>query len=62
MSERNLAQYFTAAAFAGKLAAPPKDIASTAQMKWAVAANPGAIGFVKKEYVDDTVKAVLKPQ
>jgi hypothetical protein len=31
-------------------------------MKQAVAGNPGAIGFVKKEDVDDTVKVVLKLQ
>jgi ABC-type phosphate transport system substrate-binding protein len=62
MSEDDLVQYFTAAAFAGKVSAPPKDIASAAQMKQAVAANPGAIGYVKKEDVDDTVKVVLKLQ
>jgi len=62
MSEDDLVQYFTAAAFAGKVAAPPKEIASAAQMKQAVAANPGAIGYVKKEDVDDTVKVVLKLQ
>jgi len=62
MPEDQFGQYFVQAAFAGKVAAPPKDIASAAQMKQAVAANPGAIGFVKKEDVDDTVKAVLKLQ
>jgi len=31
-------------------------------MKQAVAANPGAIGYVKKEEVDDSVKIVLKLQ
>jgi ABC-type phosphate transport system substrate-binding protein len=31
-----------------------------AMMKAAVAANPGAIGYVKKADLDDTVKAVLK--
>jgi ABC-type phosphate transport system substrate-binding protein len=62
MSEDDLGQYFTQAAFAGKVSAPPKDVASAAQMKQAVAGNPGAIGYVKKEDVDDTVKAVLKLQ
>jgi ABC-type phosphate transport system substrate-binding protein len=62
MSDDEFGQYFTQAAFAGKVAAPPKDIASAGQMKQAVAANPGAIGYVKKEDVDDTVKAVLKLQ
>jgi ABC-type phosphate transport system substrate-binding protein len=62
MSEDDYGQYFTQAAFAGKVAAPPKDVGSAAQMKQAVAANPGAIGFLKKEDVDDTVKVVLKLQ
>jgi ABC-type phosphate transport system substrate-binding protein len=62
MSEDDLSQYFTAAAFAGKISAPPKDIPSAAQMKQAVAGNPGAIGYVKKEEIDDTVKVVLKLQ
>lgn len=62
MSEDELGQYFTQASFAGKVSAPPKDVASAAQMKQAVAANPGAIGYIKKEDVDDTVKAVLKLQ
>jgi ABC-type phosphate transport system substrate-binding protein len=62
MSEDDYGQYFTQAAFAGKVAAPPKDVGSAAQMKQAVAANPGAIGYVKKEDVDDTVKSVLKLQ
>jgi ABC-type phosphate transport system substrate-binding protein len=62
MSEDDYGQYFTASAFAGKIAAPPKDISSAAQMKQAVAANAGAIGYVKKEDVDDTVKTVLKLQ
>jgi ABC-type phosphate transport system substrate-binding protein len=62
LPEDQLSQYFVQAAFAGKISAPPKEVASAAQMKQAVAANPGAIGYVKKEDVDDTVKAVLKLQ
>ncbi len=62
MAEDELGQYFVQAAFAGKVSAPPKDIPSAAQMKQAVAGNPGAIGYVKKEDVDDTVKVVLKLQ
>ncbi len=62
MPEDQLSQYFVQAAFAGKISAPPKEVPSAAQMKQAVAANPGAIGYVKKEDVDDTVKAVLKLQ
>jgi len=62
MPEDQLGQYFVQAAFAGKVSAPPKDVASAAQMKQNVAANPGAIGYVKKEDVDDSVKVVLKLQ
>jgi len=62
MSEEDLGQYFIAAGFAGKVSAPPKDVASAAQMKQSVATNPGAIGYVKKEDVDETVKTVLKLQ
>jgi ABC-type phosphate transport system substrate-binding protein len=62
MQEEDLNQYFMQAAFAGKISAPPKEVGSAALMKQAVAANPGAIGYVKKEDVDDTVKAVLKLQ
>ena len=62
LAEDELGQYFVQAAFAGKVSAPPKDIPSAAQMKQAVAGNPGAIGYVKKEDVDDTVKVVLKLQ
>jgi ABC-type phosphate transport system substrate-binding protein len=62
MSDDQYEQYFTQAAFAGKVSAPPKDVPSAAQMKQAVAGNPGAIGYVKKEDVDDSVKAVLKLQ
>ena len=62
MPEDQLGQYFVQAAFAGKISAPPKDIASAAQMKQAVADTIGAIGYVKKEDLDDTLKSVLKLQ
>jgi ABC-type phosphate transport system substrate-binding protein len=62
LPEEQFGQYFVQAAFAGKVSAPPKEAASAAQMKQAVAANPGAIGYIKKEDVDDTVKVVLKLQ
>jgi hypothetical protein len=60
MPEDEYEQYFTQAAFVGKVSAPPKDVGSAAQMKQAVAANPGAIGYVKKDDVDDSVKVILK--
>ena len=36
MSEDDYGQYFTQAAFAGKVSAPPKDVGSPAQMKQAI--------------------------
>lgn len=60
MPEDQLGQYFVQAAFAGKISAPPKEVASAAQMKQDVAENLGAIGYVKKEDVDSTVRVVLK--
>jgi ABC-type phosphate transport system substrate-binding protein len=62
MSEGDFAKYFMQAAFQGKVAAPPKDVASGTQVKQAIADNAGAIGYVKKEDVDDTVKVILKIQ
>jgi len=62
MPEDQLGQYFVQAAFAGKVSAPPKDVGSAAQMKQSVADTLGAIGYVKKEDVDDTVKVVLRLQ
>ncbi|WP_332848389.1 hypothetical protein [Massilia sp. S19_KUP03_FR1] len=46
--------------FTGK-AAPPKEVASSADVKKAVAANPKAIGYIEKSAVDATVKVVLTP-
>lgn len=60
MSDAEYGKYFMQAAFSGKVSAPPKDVGTPAQMKQAVAENPGAIGYVKKGDVDDTVKVVLK--
>ena len=62
MTEDQYQQYFTQAAFAGKVSAPPKDVPSAAQMKQVVAGYAGTIGYVKKEDVDDSVKVVLKLQ
>jgi ABC-type phosphate transport system substrate-binding protein len=60
MSEGDYAKYILQATFTGAIAAPPKEIESAAQIKQTVAANPGAIGYVKAQDVDDTVKVVLK--
>jgi len=44
--------------FTGK-ARPPKQYASSAEVKRAVAADPKAIGYIEKSDVDDTVKVIL---
>jgi ABC-type phosphate transport system substrate-binding protein len=62
MSDAEYGKYFMQAAFTGKVTAPPKEVSSAAQMKQAVADNAGAIGYVKKDDVDDSVKVVLKIQ
>lgn len=62
MPEDQLGQYFVQAAFAGKISAPPREIASPMQMKEEVADNLGAIGYVKKTDVDNTVKVILRLQ
>lgn len=44
--------------FSGK-ATPPKELASSAEVKKFVAANPDAIGYIEKSAVDGSVKVVL---
>lgn len=39
---------------------PPKEVASPAEMKKAIAANPNAIGYIDSGSVDGSVKVVLK--
>jgi ABC-type phosphate transport system substrate-binding protein len=60
MSESEYTKYFLQAAFTGHVLAAPRDLPSAAQMKAHLAANPNAIGYLKKEDVDDGVKVVLK--
>lgn len=44
--------------FSGK-ATPPKELASSAEVKKFVAGNPDAIGYIEKSAVDSTVKVVF---
>ena len=44
--------------FSGK-ATPPKEVASSAEVKKFVAGNPDAIGYIEKSAVDGSVKVVL---
>ncbi len=47
MNDGELNKYFMQAAFTGKSATPPKEVAGSAAVKSFVASSPGAIGFVK---------------
>lgn len=47
--------------FTGKATAP-KEYASSADVKKAVASDPAAIGYIEKAAVDDTVKVILTVQ
>jgi len=60
MNESDYTKYFLQAAFTGHVQAAPKDLSSAAEMKARLAANPNAIGYLKKEYVDDSVRVLLK--
>ncbi|PZP27680.1 MAG: hypothetical protein DI603_21335 [Roseateles depolymerans] len=44
--------------FSGK-GTPPKELASSAEVKKFVAGNPDAIGYIEKSAVDGSVKSVL---
>ena len=44
--------------FSGK-ATPPKELASSAEVKKFVASNPDAIGYIEKSAVDGSVKVVF---
>ena len=60
MSETDYSRYFLEAVFTGRLQGPPREVTSAAQMKRYLAANQWAIGYLKKEDVDDSVKVVLR--
>lgn len=60
MSEDEFTKYFLQATFTGAVSAPPRDAASGTEIKQLVAANPGAIGYIKSQDVDDSVKVLMK--
>jgi hypothetical protein len=47
MNDADFSKYFLQAAFTGKSAIPPKEVASAHSVKSVVASSAGAIGFVK---------------
>ena len=53
--------YWAKQMFSGK-GSPPREVASSADVKHAVAADPSAIGYIEKSAVDSSVKAVLTVQ
>jgi ABC-type phosphate transport system substrate-binding protein len=53
--------YWAKQMFSGK-GSPPRELASSSDVKRAVAADPSAIGYVEKSAVDSTVKAILTVQ
>jgi ABC-type phosphate transport system substrate-binding protein len=60
MNESDYTKYFLQAAFTGHVQAPPRDLPSALQMKEHLVANPNAIGYLKKQDVDDSVRVVLR--
>jgi ABC-type phosphate transport system substrate-binding protein len=59
MSEAAFTRYQMQAAFTGQTAAAVHEAASVAAIKSAVKANPGAVGFLHKSQVDESVQSVL---
>jgi ABC-type phosphate transport system substrate-binding protein len=59
MGEADYNKFMMQAAFTGRIPTLPREVGSPAEMKRLVAENPGAIGYVKKEEADDSVKTVL---
>jgi ABC-type phosphate transport system substrate-binding protein len=60
MNESDYTKYFLQAAFTGRVQAAPRELPSGAQMKARLAANPNAIGYLRKEDVDESVNVLLK--
>jgi ABC-type phosphate transport system substrate-binding protein len=58
MSESDYRRYYLHAGFTGEVSDRPKEVSTAAAMRKFVAYVPGAIGYVRAEELDDTVKAV----
>lgn len=52
--------YWAKLAFTGK-GTPPKEMAGSAEIKKALAANPALVGYIEKSAVDGSVKTLLAP-
>ncbi|HET7106307.1 MAG TPA: hypothetical protein VFI38_05820 [Candidatus Acidoferrum sp.] len=60
MNEADYIKYFLHAAFTGRVQEAPREVPSAAQMKARLTANPNAIGYLRKEDVDDNFNVVLR--
>src|ERR1700747_1685288 len=58
MDERAYEDYFMKATFRGEVFVPPRTLASPDLMRKFVFNAPGAIGYVRRSDLDDTVKVV----
>ena len=58
MNDAEYNRHFLQAVFTGAVQAAPKQIGSSGAVKSFVASTPGAIGYVRGDEVDDTVKLV----
>ena len=60
MNNSDYTKYFLQAAFTGRVQSAPKELATAAQMKARLTANPNAIGYLNTKDVDDNIRVVLK--
>lgn len=58
MSEAEYNRHFLQAVFTGAIQAAPKQIGSSGAVRSFVASTPGAIGYLRGDELDDTVKLV----
>jgi phosphate transport system substrate-binding protein len=58
MTETDFNMHFMQAQFKGETLEAPKAVSSSAQVRQAVAAAPGGIGFIRSADVDDSVKVI----
>jgi ABC-type phosphate transport system substrate-binding protein len=59
-SSSQLKSYWSKLIFSGK-GQPPRQVKSDAEVIQSINANPGQIGYLGEEAVDDSVKVVFKP-
>lgn len=57
-SPAQLKAYWSKIIFTGR-GQPPKEVASSAEVKKLIAGNPNAIGYIEQNMVDDSVKVLL---